>query len=70
MYNLLKQIEYPTLRLPLCICYPSHINGTSNNNEILVPFSTAETIRKSFKYQCVKVWLEVPELMKYQQTYL
>ena len=52
------------LRKSLCISYPSHNYLTRNSNETLLPFLRDETIRMNFKYNFVKVWLEVPEYIK------
>ena len=69
MYNILKQRKYPMLRPSLCISYPSHNYLTRNSNEMLLPFPRVEAIRMNFKYQFVKVWLEVPEYIKCKRTF-
>ena len=70
MYNILNQGKYPTLRASLCISYPSHNYVTRNNNEMFLLFPRVEAIRMNFKYQYVKVWLEMPEFIKSQRTFL
>ena len=70
MSNILKQSKYPMLGPFIFISNPRHNYLTRNNIEMLVPFPRVETIRMKFKYQFVKVWLEVPEFVKCKQTYL
>ena len=69
MYSILKQRKYPMLRPCLCISYPSHKYLARRNNEMLLPFPRVEAIRMNFKYQFVKVWLEVPEYIKCKRTF-
>ena len=58
------------LRPSLCISYPIHNYLTRNINEILLPFLRVEAIRMNFKYEFVKVWLEVPEYIKCKRSFL
>ena len=54
------------LRPFLCIPYSNHNYLKRNINEISLPFPTVGAIRMNFKYQIVKVWLDVPQFGKCQ----
>ena len=53
-----------------CISHPSHNFFTRNNNEMLLLIPRVVSFRMIFNYKFVKVWLEVPEIVKCQRSYL
>ena len=65
----LKHNKYPTLKSSLYMSYPSHNYHTRNSNDMLLPYLRVEATRMNFCYQFVKVWLGVPDYIKYQRHY-
>ena len=62
MFNILKHKKIPTLRSSLNISYPSHSNYTRNSNNIFSPYPMVAAFRKNFRYQFIKVCLEMHAL--------
>ena len=62
--NLKKKLSNLSVKCRFLHVYYLNQNSlTRNSNEMLLPIPRFEALRMNFKYQFVKVWLEVPEYL-------
>ena len=55
---------YPSLQVNLDLEYPDHDHNTRAGNDPRIPFPRVSALRINFKYQCVKIWNELPHYIK------
>ena len=68
MYKIVVLNEVPTLQRNLNIQYPSHNYSTRNCTNPVVPFPRVITLELNYKYQCTKIWGQIPEYIKAQPS--
>ena len=64
MFKVLKMNLYPSLQVNLDLKYPDHDHNTRAGNDPRIPFPRVSALRINFKYQCVKIWNELPHYIK------
>ena len=64
MYKMISLNEVPTLQKNMNLQYPSHNYETRIRSNPIVPFPRVITLEINYKYQCTKIWGEIPDYMK------
>ena len=64
MFKVIKLNKCPTLQVNLDLKYPQHDYFTRTYDNPIVSFPRVTSLRINFKYQCSKIWNDIPENIK------
>jgi hypothetical protein len=60
MFDVLRKNLYPNLLACISPHVAEHDYGTRHSDNFVLPFPTVESVRASFKYQCINIWNAIP----------
>ena len=64
MFRIMILNEYPLLREHLALEFPQHEHYTRSITEPRLPLPRVEVVRMNFRYQFIKVWNDLPDIIK------